>query len=98
MTNQNHYYTIYYSQIKLYLDVQQMYDLQRCKETCSRHKAMRPSTGLRYILGQKRCQVCQIFIIWEGLFCPCCGGRLRNKPKRSKYKQKVMMLNMIAKN
>jgi hypothetical protein len=59
---------------------------------------MRPSTGLRYILGQKHCQVCQIFTIWESLFCPCCGGRLRNKPKPSKYKQKVMMLNMVAKN
>jgi hypothetical protein len=40
------------------------------------------------LLGQKRCQVCQIFIVnWQGLFCPCCGGRLRNRPKRnSKFK------------
>ena len=63
-----------------------MYDLQRCKETCSRFKAMRPSTVLRYIIGQKCCQVCQVFIYWQGLFCPCCGGRIRNRPRHSKFK------------
>ena len=52
-----------------------------CKGVCSRHKAMRPSTGKRYLTGQKRCQVCQVFINWPGFFCPCCGYRLRTKPK-----------------
>ena len=57
-----------------------------CKGICSRHKAMRPSTGMRYLIGQKRCQVCQIFINWQGFFCPCCGYRLRTKPRNKKYK------------
>ena len=57
-----------------------------CKGICSRHKAMRPSTGMRYLIGQKRCQVCQIFITWQGFFCPCCGYRLRTKPRNKKYK------------
>jgi hypothetical protein len=57
-----------------------------CKGICSRHKAMRPSTGMRYLIGQKRCQVCQIFINWQGWFCPCCGFRLRNRPRNSKFK------------
>jgi hypothetical protein len=47
---------------------------------------MRPSTGMRYLIGQKRCQVCQIFINWQGFFCPCCGYRLRTKPRNKKYK------------
>jgi rRNA maturation endonuclease Nob1 len=48
-----------------------------------RYKVDRPTKGgKRYLIKQKRCHVCQIFIInWQGLFCPCCGGRLRNKPK-----------------
>ena len=57
-----------------------------CKGICSRHKAIRPSTGMRYLIGQKRCQVCQIFINWQGFFCPCCGYRLRTKPRNKKYK------------
>jgi hypothetical protein len=72
---------------------------QRCKGICSRHKAMRPSNGMRYLIGQKRCQVCQIFIInWQGLFCPCCGVRLRNKPRNSKFKLALINNNIIKNN
>jgi hypothetical protein len=72
---------------------------QRCKGMCLRHKATRPNTGNRYLEGQKRCQVCQIFIInWQGLFCPCCGGRLRNKPRNSKFKLALRSNNIINSN
>jgi len=60
-----------------------------CKGICTRHKAtVMPSQG-RYKNGHKRCQVCDLFIICEGLFCPCCGGRLRTKPRNRKYKAKL---------
>ena len=26
---------------------------------------------------------------WEGLWCPCCGYRLRTKPRNLKYKAKL---------
>ncbi|MGC1132705.1 MAG: hypothetical protein WA941_07775, partial [Nitrososphaeraceae archaeon] len=39
--------------------------------------------------GQKRCQICEIFIDWEGLWCPCCGYRLRAKPRNLRYKSKM---------
>jgi hypothetical protein len=71
---------------KLYLN-NIIYDVSHgCKGICSRHKAMRPTTGNRYLIGQKRCQACQVFIYWQGLFCPCCGCRLRNKPRNGKFK------------
>ena len=57
-----------------------------CKGICQRHKALKPNRGGRYIVGQKRCQVCQIYINWNGLFCPCCGYRLRTKPRNRKFK------------
>ena len=66
-----------------------------CKGICSRHKAMRPSAGMRYLKGQKRCQGCQIFINWQGFFCPCCGCRLRNKPRNKKYKYYLILSNNI---
>ena len=69
-----------------------------CKGICSRHKAMRPSTGMRYLKGQKRCQVCQIFINWQGFFCPCCGCRLRNRPRNKKNKDKLILCYNIIKN
>jgi len=49
-----------------------------CKGTCVRHKAMKPRNPVisRYSTGQKRCQICETFLIWDGLWCPCCGYRL----------------------
>ncbi|PWU81675.1 MAG: hypothetical protein DLM72_05780 [Candidatus Nitrosopolaris wilkensis] len=62
-----------------------------CKGICERHRAKRPITdsGVRYAIGQCRCQVCSIFINWPGLTCPCCGYRLRLKPRNLKYKAKM---------
>lgn len=57
-----------------------------CKGICPRHKATKPIGIGRYASGQRRCQVCEIFIKWEGLWCPCCGYRLRTKPRNLKYK------------
>ena len=60
-----------------------------CKGICIRHKAQKPVGSGRYALGQRRCQICEIFINWVGLWCPCCGYRLRTKPRNLKYKDKL---------
>lgn len=60
-----------------------------CKGTCSRYKAQKPVGSGRYSSGQRRCQTCEVFIRWEGLWCPCCGARLRTKPRNLKYKAKL---------
>jgi hypothetical protein len=62
-----------------------------CKGICLRHKVKKPTGGNtgRYSSGQKRCQVCEIFILWPGFFCPCCGYRLRTRPRNLKYKSKM---------
>jgi hypothetical protein len=60
-----------------------------CKGICVRHKAIKPVGAGRYASGQKRCQICEIFISWDGLWCPCCGYRLRTKPRNLKYKAKL---------
>ena len=70
-----------------------------CKGICSRHKVMRPSTGMRYLVGQKRCQACQIFINWQDFWCPCCGYRLRTKSRNKKnYKYKLILRKNIKNN
>jgi hypothetical protein len=55
-----------------------------CKGICIRHK-----DSCRYVTGTKRCQVCEIFIKWDGLWCPCCGYRLRIGPRCFKLKAKL---------
>jgi hypothetical protein len=59
-----------------------------CKGICIRHKAHKQKGAGRYVTGQKRCQVCELFIKWDGLWCPC-GYRLRTKPRNLKYKDKL---------
>lgn len=57
-----------------------------CKGICDRYRATKPVGMGRYAAGQKRCQICDIFIQWMGLWCPCCGYRLRVKPRNARYK------------
>jgi hypothetical protein len=60
-----------------------------CNGICIRHKAHKPLGSSRYAIGQKRCQICEIFIKWDGLSCPCCGYRLRLRPRSFKLKSKL---------
>jgi hypothetical protein len=66
-----------------------------CKGRCIRHKAQKPVGSGRYSMGQKRCQICELFIKWDGLWCPCCGYRLRTKPRNLKYKAKLRARNKV---
>jgi len=34
-------------------------------------------------------RVCDLFIKWDGVKCPCCGYRLRLKLRNLKYKAKL---------
>lgn len=59
-----------------------------CRGICHRHKAKKPKIG-RYAAGQKRCNFCNVFMDWDGLWCLCCGARLRLRPRNSKYKERL---------
>jgi len=63
--------------------------MSSCKGICTRHKALKPKSGGRYGNGQKRCQVCEIFMKTTLLYCLCCGYKLRTKPRNKKYKDKL---------
>jgi hypothetical protein len=55
-----------------------------CKGICIRHKALS-----RYASGNKRCQICDLFIKWDRLSCPCCKYKLRTGPRCFKFKAKL---------
>lgn len=59
-----------------------------CKGICVRYKFSRiGSVRQIYSNGGSRCQVCEIFVKWEGFTCPCCGYRLRKTPRSKKGKE-----------
>jgi len=61
--------------------------LSTCYGECQQYKApMPPFNQSRYEIGQKRCTKCAIYVEYEGLFCPCCGFRLRVHRRSSKDK------------
>jgi len=60
-----------------------------CNLICIKYKARKPFVGGRYADGQKRCQGCEIYIKFPGVYCPCCGHRLRTKPRDRGFKAKL---------
>jgi len=70
-----------------------------CKGICSDHGVKKPlqkKTG-RYELGHKRCSFCEIYIIWDGRNCPCCGTALRAKPRNAKGRDKIVQSIKVKK-
>jgi len=66
-----------------------------CKDICIKYKATKTKNGPRYAAGQKRCHTCDIFLLWEGVRCPCCGFKLRVKPRSPKYRKNYRVENNI---
>jgi hypothetical protein len=56
-----------------------------CKGICTRYKT--PSN--HYANGNKRCKECELFIKWDGVLCPCCGHKLRARPRDPKLNAKL---------
>ena len=36
--------------------------------------------------GNKRCDICKIYVKFKGFSCPCCGHRLQSRPKNKNRK------------
>ena len=72
--------------------------IMTCKGICIHHKAQKPVGSGRYATGQKRCQICEIFIKWDGLWCPCCGYRVRTKPRNSQLKERLRITSIKKQN
>jgi len=64
----------------------------KCNDICQNHKAKKPIEGGRYEAGQKRCN---IFIEYDGLFCPYCNQRLRKSSRYTKFKEKFVNVSRM---
>lgn len=71
--------------------------MSKCINICKQYQAKGRAPNLgRYAHGQKRCQCCDVYLIYEGIFCPCCRGRLRTKPRNKVYKAKLRAKLLVS--
>ena len=61
-----------------------------CNGVCHRYQALKIRKQARYVIGQKRCNSCKIFIYWDGLYYLCCNHRLQVIPRSTFYKEKYL--------
>lgn len=65
-----------------------------CKQLCVNSKAPKPSDGRgRYEAGQRRCNTCGVFFDTATMHCPCCGTKLRTKPRSKAGKERLATIN-----
>ena len=58
----------------------------KCKNQCQLIEGARNHVG-HTLPGNKKCIACEMQFPYEGIFCPCCGGRVRNNPRYSGKKK-----------
>lgn len=56
-----------------------------CKGICEKYKS---KNSWRHPKNPSKayCTACELSTNWEGLFCPCCGYKLRRKTRQSEKK------------
>jgi len=56
-----------------------------CRGMCYEYKNLVvPRNGTYYYKWENaRCSICVIYVKWDGIYCPCCGYRLRRRPRGS---------------
>ena len=57
-----------------------------CKGSCKiQHEVKNVVRGEKN--GFKRCTICSLYIKWEGVYCPCCGVKLKMSPTNNKARK-----------
>ena len=56
-----------------------------CKGVCENFREEKIANGSKYKFGQKRCSFCGIFMLVQGIRCPCCSAILRTKSRNKRY-------------
>jgi len=64
---------------------------EACKGFCIEYKnKVQPTNGNYYKKWNDcRCSICMIYLKWDGIYCPCCGYRVRRRPRGSEAVMKV---------
>jgi rRNA maturation endonuclease Nob1 len=70
-----------------------------CKQICKHSEY----EAKKYIRGAQRdsyrkCGGCSIFIKYEGVYCPCCGIRMKHSPVNNKSRKLFREQKMVVNN
>ena len=74
--------------------------LLMCKGVCNQAVYEKKGTvrvGMSEKETHKRCSICCVFIKWSGVFCPCCGVKLKMSPRNNKARTTYAKSNEIRK-
>jgi len=72
--------------------------MYKCKGICQRFRAVMTSVNIgRYESGQKRCNVCGIFLNCDNFRCPCCSSKLRSNPRSTKLRRDLRIQKALIK-
>ena len=61
-----------------------------CKNICERIYSKIQIGKANYLIGKKYCRRCEIYLYYDGVFCPCCGMQLRTTPSNKKAKERLL--------
>ena len=70
--------------------------MNSCRGICHRYaipKTIRYES--HYLMGRKRCVSCEVYMDYEGTYCPCCGSKFRLRPRYGKYRKKQLLLQKV---
>lgn len=61
-----------------------------CKNIICKSNEYFPLKHVRYAAekGYRRCSKCCIYLKYEGVFCPCCGNRMKVSPSNNLARQR----------
>ena len=66
-----------------------------CPGICEKYRAYRTGLTSGFTHGNKRCRRCDIFIKFDGMFCPCCFYKLQTKSRKKPTKNGVKAQALI---
>jgi hypothetical protein len=62
-----------------------------CRNICERLDDKISASEGNYFVGKKYCRRCEIFLHYNGTFCPCCGMQLRTTPTNKEDRKKLRL-------
>jgi len=58
-----------------------------CTGRCGAYRAQNQAPRYAWFSGARYCKVCQIYVMWDGNFCPCCRRALARRPHQGKARK-----------
>jgi hypothetical protein len=65
-----------------------------CRNLCERFNSRFIVGGSHYANGKKYCRRGEVYILYDGIFCPCCGMVLGTSPTNKRDKERLRQLQL----